>query len=347
MNTDAIIRHLENSGFCGACQSPPCPACPPIVSDGGFFFLEDPTCFLRSLESFVNIAWIAIAAFAGVLLFGWGVAMIRGAKGDIVANIRNLFLMLGIIAAARPIASLIWGDNMFGIGCDVIQVPVAEVNKIIDSAKLKLKDRDENQLYEEFDIYDSAASGETPGILGEIDTQAPNEPFEGDGIRSSGGGLGAASAFPSARTTRVEFIGSDGRKHIRTGGSSSWRHNNPGNIKCPPTAFGAIGCDKWLIFPSEEAGTLGHIAKLKSSRYQNAWHKECPDLPRGSLGAAICVWAPPSDNNNTRGYIQNVSRRTGIPATAQMSSLSDAQLRSIAIAQKEREGWKVGKEIIE
>jgi GH24 family phage-related lysozyme (muramidase) len=179
MTTEMILHHLENSGF------------RVLGSDGVFIWLEDPTCFVRSLEGFVDIAWIVITAFAGVLLFGWGVSLIRGAKGDIATNIRNLFLIFGILAASRPIVNMIWGDDLFARGCSVVQVPVEKVNEIISSAKLRLKSQTENALFEEIDIYDSAITSATPGILGEINTALPDTPLASSEIVSTGTGAGA------------------------------------------------------------------------------------------------------------------------------------------------------------
>ncbi|MCL2748574.1 MAG: hypothetical protein FWE50_00680 [Alphaproteobacteria bacterium] len=358
-NIDQILRLLENSGF------------QRVTSDGVYIFMEDPTCFVRSLEGFVNIAWIAITAFAGILLFGWGISLIRGAKNDlksVAVNIRNLFLIFGILALSRPIANAIWGGDVFALGCNTIQVPVAKVNELIATSKLTLKMRNENDLYEDFDIYDTAVSGETmgpesyTGITGAVGINMPEMPIESTGIISYGNATGATGTTPLPS----EISGSAGRAVISANGksvtyydaygnvlgtkiegSASWRNNNPGNMTCSSGKglyLGAIACNgRFLVFANEEAGMDAHVARLKQSRYQNAWHKECPDLPKGSLGSAICVWAPPSDNNSTRSYMNAVSSRTGIPLHTQMSSLNDSQLRSIAKVQKEREGWTVGR----
>ena len=182
MTIDVILHHLENSGF------------RVLGYDGTFIWLEDPTCFVRGLSDFVDVAWFAITIFAGILLFGWAVAKIRGIQGDIAKNIRNLFLIFSILSASRFVANMIWGDDLFKAGCKTIQVPIAEVNKIIDSSKLKLKTSDENNLYEDIDIYDSATgTGMPANIMGEINSAAPETPFEGNGIVSGGSGAGALS----------------------------------------------------------------------------------------------------------------------------------------------------------
>ena len=235
MNTETILRHLENSGF------------RIIGSDGVSIWLEDPTCFIRSLADFIDIAWIAITAFAAFLLLGWAIALIRGAKGDIIKNIRNLFLMFSVLAVSRPIVNAIWGGDLFGMGCKVIQVPVAQVNTIIDAAKLKLKTQEEDALFEDIDIYDSAISSAAPEIMGDIDVQIPTSPVEETKIVSSGTGPSSlapsitpqqvrvvppAKGSVSTSGRQVSFIGIDGRRHTKFGGSLAWRNNNPGNITC-------------------------------------------------------------------------------------------------------------------
>ena len=330
------------------CQTAPCPSCPPIVSNGTFIFLEDPACFLRSLETFVNYAWIAIYVITAFLLLGWAFALIRGAKGGATAfatNMRNLVIMFGILAAARPIANMIFGEDLFSRGCNVIQVPVAEVNKIIDSAKLKLTP--EKDLYEDLNIIDSASTTGMPGSLGEINAMMPDSVADSDGITSyQSGGASAASAS----SNRVQYTRADGSTFYKVGGSSSWRNNNPGNITCNPStgrpAHGGIGCNgRFEVFQSEEVGTAKNIAKLKSNQYQNAVHPGCPEAARGSLLAAICVWAPPPppDNNDPRSYARQIASALGVPMSTQMSSFNDAQLQEIARQQQIREGWKVGR----
>ncbi|MGI5846083.1 MAG: hypothetical protein ACOX7D_02795 [Alphaproteobacteria bacterium] len=180
MTINEILNHLENSGF------------KVLNSDSTFIWLEDPTCFARSLSGFVDVAWVVITFFAGILLFGWGVSKIRGIQGDIIKNIRNLFLIFAILSASKLIAESLFGEKIFL--CKTIQVPIAEVNKIIDSAELKLKTRDANNLYENIDIYDSATgTGMPSSIMGDIETTAPETPFEGTGIVSGGAGAGALS----------------------------------------------------------------------------------------------------------------------------------------------------------
>jgi hypothetical protein len=147
MDFDTIFRMLKNAGF------------NVLGTDGVYIHLEDPSCILRSFETFLDYAWIAVTFIAGLLLFGWAIAYIRGSKYDsIFENLRNLTLIFGILAAVKPAVGLIWGGDIFARGCRVIRVSIAEVQKILDTKNSKLKSRSANELFEEFDIYDSGAA---------------------------------------------------------------------------------------------------------------------------------------------------------------------------------------------
>ncbi|MDR1826332.1 MAG: hypothetical protein LBQ49_01410, partial [Rickettsiales bacterium] len=100
-----------------------------LETSGGAIVLEDPTCILRSFESFVNFAWAAIGGLALVLLFGWGLAMVRGAKIDIVENIRNLFLLFAGLAMIPALVGFLIGRQVWE--CKKIVVSMEEVEKLI------------------------------------------------------------------------------------------------------------------------------------------------------------------------------------------------------------------------
>ena len=149
MNTDTIIRLLTNSGLYN------------VRADSYFVYVEDPSCILRSFEVFMHYAWIAIVVITGLLLFGWALVLIRGAKYDsIFTNIRNLVLIFGILSAAPLIVNFIYGDNLIARGCDTIKIPIQEVNEMLEMRKEKLGKNDEADMYEEFDIYDSGVKTE-------------------------------------------------------------------------------------------------------------------------------------------------------------------------------------------
>ncbi|MCL1902661.1 MAG: M23 family metallopeptidase [Alphaproteobacteria bacterium] len=163
MPIERIIQLLENSGFVG-------PGGGLIVSDMRYIWIEDPTCITRSLSEFINIAWIAISVVTVFLLLGWAIALIRGGKLiSLVTNLRNLFLMFATLSLSVPIANMIWGrGDIAARGCDIIGVPIEEVQEILAKRDDKLRAWNENDLYEEFDIYDSAAGRDISAALAEV-----------------------------------------------------------------------------------------------------------------------------------------------------------------------------------
>lgn len=151
MNTDTIFRLLENSGFHN------------IRADSGFLYMEDPSCILRSFETFTEYAWFAIALLTGVLIFGWAISMIRGAKYDnIFTNMRNLILIFAGLTLAKPVVNMIYGQDLFARGCRTIAVPLSEINKMLDARNEKLKEND--QYYEVLDIRDSGPNATAENI---------------------------------------------------------------------------------------------------------------------------------------------------------------------------------------
>ena len=142
MNIETIVRLLKNSGI------------NVIGADSTSVYIEDPSCILRGFENFIEYAWIIITAVTGVLLFGWAVSMIRGAKNDIFTNLRNLIIMFATLSAAIPIVNVIWGDDLFARGCETVVVPMDDLNTLIEARNKKLKNAS-GDLYEDLDIYDS------------------------------------------------------------------------------------------------------------------------------------------------------------------------------------------------
>ena len=128
MNTDTIIRLLQNSGI------------NVIGADASSVYIEDPSCILRGFETFIEYAWIIITAVTGVLLFGWAVSMIRGAKNDIFTNLRNLTIMFATLAMVIPIVNMIWGDDLFAHGCKTIAISMDDLNTLLDMRDKKFND---------------------------------------------------------------------------------------------------------------------------------------------------------------------------------------------------------------
>ena len=142
MNTETIVRLLKNSGI------------NVLGADSSSVYIEDPSCILRGFETFIEYAWVIITAVTAVLLFGWGVSLIRGAKNDIFINMRNLIIMFATLAMVIPIVNAIWGDDLFAVGCKKIAVPMDDLNTLLEARNKKLK-KASGDLYEDLRVYDS------------------------------------------------------------------------------------------------------------------------------------------------------------------------------------------------
>ena len=146
MNTEIIKQLLANSGI------------NVIGSDSVSVYIEDPSCILRGFETFIEYAWIIITTITGVLLFGWAISMIRGAKNDIFTNLRNLLIMFATLSMVIPIVNVIWGDDLFARGCKTIAVSIDDVNTLLDARNRKLSGTDENLYIKDTDKNISAES---------------------------------------------------------------------------------------------------------------------------------------------------------------------------------------------
>ncbi len=349
MDTDIILRLLQNSGF------------HILGSDGTFLYLEDPSCILRSFETFIDYAWLAIVCITGLFLFGWAISLIRGAKTDYFSNLRNLIIMLGTVSAVIPIVNLIWGDDLFAKGCRTIKVSWAEINEILDARNLELSKYDEFNLYENIDIYDSGAPYSeaplaTPDIPPELETvtvtpddntaltlpkdeipetqqDAPLSVPEQETRRPSFSQQ-ATSARASSRD--VIYTNQDGTTYRKTGGTRAWRNNNPGNIRYSEFSrrAGAIGeAGGFAVFPDEETGMRAISLLLRSDSYN-----------RLTVAGAISKYAPPIEND-TAAYHRRIQDLTGISINKRMSDLNDTELARVASAIRQIEGWKQGRTV--
>ncbi|MDR0967913.1 MAG: hypothetical protein LBL75_03785 [Rickettsiales bacterium] len=170
MNLNELILHLKNSGL------------NVLNANADYILLEDPTCFVRDLSNFLDVAWLIITIMAGILLFGWGIALIRRAGGEIVNNLRNLFLIMAILSCSRVIINAVWGGDLFNVGCRTIRIPTANIERAIGATELKLKARPDNQLFEEIHITDSDYD-DAVAFLGEINVATDDG--SGDGQQNT------------------------------------------------------------------------------------------------------------------------------------------------------------------
>ena len=121
--------------------------------EDNFIYLEDPSCILRGFETFLGYAWDALLLITVFLIIGWAISLIRGAKNDIINNMKNLVLIFGILTVLPLILNMVYGGDLIGRGCKTLKVSVGEVNEIL-AAKAETKSLDAS-LYEDIDIYDS------------------------------------------------------------------------------------------------------------------------------------------------------------------------------------------------
>lgn len=334
MDPQHILRLLENAGFRNIKYAP----------GDQIIAFEDPACILRSFATFAEYAWIALVCATGLLLFGWAISMIRGAKNDIFTNIRNLVLIFGIVSAAGPIINVIYGEDLFARGCKTVHVSMSEVQQLLDARNAKLSQRNQDNLYEDFDIYDSGATipnqdlnanPQTPGNGAESDDTIPPQNPDIEYISHTESASGRATKA-HASGNDVIYTYSNETKTRRSRGTRAWRNNNPGNIRPGRFTNGAGGIGQagnFAVFPDEQVGMDAIVKLLKTSNYQNK-----------TLAGAISTWAPPSDGNNTSAYQQRVSQATGTPLDTPMRNLSDAQLMQVAKEIRRVEGWKPGSE---
>lgn len=317
MDIEQILRLMQNAGFRvhGA--------------DAQFIYIEDPACVLRAFATFAEYAWLAVVGVTGLLLFGWAISMIRGAKNDIFTNLRNLILIMGIVSAAGPIINVIFGDDLFRRGCSTAQISIADVQEMLAARNTRLA-RQSDDLYEEFDIYDTGvipapdnAPASNEGAASPVNTPEQNS-VASRPIRAHESGRDVVYTYTNQSQTR------------RSSGTRAWRNNNPGNIR--PGRFtdsaGSIGrAGGFAAFPDEQTGMDAIILLLKTPRYQAK-----------TLAQAISAWAPPSDGNNTSSYQQQVSNETGVALSTPLHSLNDSQLWQVARIIRRIEGWTTGRE---
>jgi hypothetical protein len=161
-------------------------------------------------------------------------------------------------------------------------------------------------------------------------------PTPSNSAAQSKGPATAAPAAPirgSMSGTTATYEYPDGSQDVRTGGTRTWRTNNPGAMEYGNFAksHGAIGTDgRFAIFPDEATGTAALDALLRTQRYQQM-----------SIDQTIATYAPPHENN-TAAYQAYVARRLGVPRTTPVSQLSPAQMVILRDAIRTFEGWQPG-----
>lgn len=142
MDQDKIRKILEYAGYHD------------VSVEAGVIKLEDPSCVLREFDAFLHYAWIGVCIITGMLLAGWAVSKIYGAKDDIFTNMKNLILIFGVLTVIKPVMNIIYGADLFAVWCKPLEVPIADISDIIEDRNKSLSLQKSN-IYEDIYIYDS------------------------------------------------------------------------------------------------------------------------------------------------------------------------------------------------
>jgi hypothetical protein len=129
----------------------------------------------------------------------------------------------------------------------------------------------------------------------------------------------------------------DGKyRWVKTGGSRSWRNNNPGNLVSGRHTRnnGSIGrIEGFAVFPSEEVGAKARVNLLKGWLYRNKTISEMVD-----------TYAPAKHGNNPERYKRQIKQFSGLDRERKMNSLTDKEFQALIVAMKRIEGFKIGTE---
>ena len=130
----------------------------------------------------------------------------------------------------------------------------------------------------------------------------------------------------------VKYFRESSNGVVRSGGSRSWRNNNPGNIRIAKNQIGTAG--GFAVFADYETGFSAIIDLLQTDRYYSA-----------SILDAISTYAPPNEND-TKNYQKLIASFTGLDITKKIKDLTPEELSSVAAAIQRIEGYIVGTETL-
>jgi hypothetical protein len=143
---------------------------------------------------------------------------------------------------------------------------------------------------------------------------------------------GAVPVSVRAQGTDTVIQYSDGTVEVRSGGTLTWRNNNPGNLRNYPFSqrHGSLGAAHgFAVFPDETAGRGALSDLLNTQTYQSR-----------TLNETVASFA--ADASVPR-YQQLVSRWTGIAGTTRLDALTTSQLGSVVSGIQRMEGWQAGR----
>jgi len=135
-------------------------------ADNVFIYFEDPSCIYTAFDNILHYAWIVILVLTGIMLFGWALLYIKnGVKiNDLFNNAKTIILIFCVLSLVKPIVNFVYGDNLFGRNCDIIKVPLVNVQELLNIRNKTLSNVDENSLYEVFDMVDSGVVGQPDSV---------------------------------------------------------------------------------------------------------------------------------------------------------------------------------------
>lgn len=327
-----VARLLENAGIRF------------LRADDIYFYIEDPGCVVRSFQTFFEYAWTILVFITGILLAGWAWAMLRGSKNaqlaSIANNLRSLLLIFGTIAAVPVFINTLYDGDLIGHGCKEVKIPTEKIQQLLDMRKEQLNRGNRDDLYEEFDIYDSGLSyyGEDSSTTSTPETEGA-QPIPSEPTPTA---TEPAPSNPDSNTTPVSarasgndviYVTPDNTQYRHVGGTRAWRNNNPGNIRMSSFSrqAGAIGeAGGFAVFPDERTGMRAVKRLLLGDSYKNL-----------TIADAISRYAPQIEND-TAAYQRRLAQLTGLSINRRISELNDTELEKVANAIRTIEGWRPG-----
>jgi hypothetical protein len=149
---------------------------------------------------------------------------------------------------------------------------------------------------------------------------------------ATGGDSGATSVTENSGSS-VTLNSPDGSTETRSGGSRSWRNNNPGNLRSGTFANsqGAIGsAGGFAVFPDEQTGDAASAALLRTPTYSGL-----------SVDDAIARRSP-SNENDTTTLQDTIHNMSGLSGDEIVGELDDNEMSKLTDAIKRTEGWIPG-----
>lgn len=125
----------------------------------------------------------------------------------------------------------------------------------------------------------------------------------------------------------VRYIRSDGSTAVKSGGSLTWRYNNPGALRRSPTALTVSG--GFAVFASPELGFTACKELLRK------------DYDGLTVTDLVAKYAPASENN-VDAYAQYIAERLRVKPDDTLDFSDGSVLDACALAIQSYEGWKVG-----